>query len=58
MLNPFEQRRRVEGQIPRPRIGSPEVPAATAWLAGPKANYVAGSTLSLDGGALLHPEFV
>lgn len=37
----------------RPRSG-----AAITWLAGPQAQYVTGSTLFVDGGMTLYPNFV
>lgn len=59
MLNDPEERGKVEGQIPWGRIASAdEVASAIAWLAGPEADYVVGSTLFLDGGMLLYPNFV
>jgi glucose 1-dehydrogenase len=58
LKNP-EERRKVEEQIPSGRIASAEeVASAIAWLAGPEADYVVGSTLFLDGGMLLYPKFV
>lgn len=52
-------RREVESEIPWGRIGQPqEVAAAIAWLAGPDAEYVIGSTLFVDGGMTLYPRFV
>jgi glucose 1-dehydrogenase len=54
-----EERRKVESEIPRSRIGSAEeVARATAWLVGGQADYVVGATLFLDGGMLLYPHFV
>lgn len=54
-----DQRREVESQIPWGRLGSPEeIAAAIAWLAGPEAEYVTGSTLFVDGGMTLYPRFV
>jgi glucose 1-dehydrogenase len=59
MLNDPDERRKVEGQVPWGRIGSAaEVAGAIAWLASPEADYVVGSTLFLDGGMLLYPNFV
>jgi len=49
----------VEAEIPLGRLGQPEeVAAAIAWLAGPEARYVTGSTLFVDGGMTLYPRFV
>jgi glucose 1-dehydrogenase len=59
MLEDPDERRKVEGQIPWGRICSAEeVAAAIAWLVGPESDYVVGSTLFLDGGMLLYPNFV
>jgi len=54
-----EKRRQVEEQIPWGRMGEPEeVAAAIAWVAGPDAEYVTGSTIFVDGGMTLYPRFV
>ncbi|MEJ7750006.1 MAG: glucose 1-dehydrogenase [Thermoleophilaceae bacterium] len=54
-----EQRREQEGQIPLGRMGEPEeIAGAIAWLAGPEAEYVVGTTLFVDGGMTLYPRFV
>ncbi len=54
-----EQRREQEAQIPLGRLGEPEeIAAAIAWLAGPEAGYVVGSTVFVDGGMTLYPRFV
>lgn len=53
------ERRRQEEQIPWGRLGEPgEIAAAIAWLAGPEAEYVTGTTLFVDGGMTLYPRFV
>ena len=53
------KRREQEEQIPVGRLGTPEeIAAAIAWLAGPDAEYVVGSTLFVDGGMTLYPRFV
>jgi len=58
LIESAEKRREVEERIPWGRIGSPEeVAAAVAWLAGPDAEYVTGSTLFVDGGMTLYPRF-
>lgn len=44
--------------IPYGRIGEPEdVARATVWLASDDADYVTGTTLFVDGGMSLYPEF-
>lgn len=44
--------------IPYGRIGMPEdVGKAAAWLASDEADYVQGTTLFIDGGMTLYPEF-
>jgi glucose 1-dehydrogenase len=59
MLEDPEERSKVEAQIPWGRICSAEeVAAAIAWLTGPEADYVVGSSLFVDGGMLLYPNFV
>jgi glucose 1-dehydrogenase len=54
-----EKKREVEEEIPWGRLGAPEeIAAAIAWLAGPDAEYVVGTTLFVDGGMTLYPRFV
>ncbi len=49
----------VTDEIPLGRAGQPEeIAAAIAWVAGPEAEYVVGSTLFVDGGMTLYPKFV
>lgn len=44
--------------IPYGRIGEPEdVARAAVWLASDEADYVTGTTLFVDGGMSLYPEF-
>jgi glucose 1-dehydrogenase len=44
--------------IPYGRIGEPEdVAKAAVWLASDEADYVTGTTLFVDGGMSLYPEF-
>jgi glucose 1-dehydrogenase len=46
------------GLVPYGRIGEPEdVAAAVAWLASDEADYITGTTLYVDGGMTLYPEF-
>ena len=59
VLEDPEKRREVEGEIPWGRMGEPsEVAAAIAWLAGPEAEYVNGTTLFVDGAMTTYPNFV
>jgi glucose 1-dehydrogenase len=52
------RRSAVEAEIPWGRFGRPEeVAAAIAWVAGPSAEYVTGSTLFVDGGMCAYPNF-
>ena len=47
-------RQRVESMIPQGRAGKPEEVAETiAWLLSPKAAYVNGATLTVDGGLVM-----
>ena len=58
LIDDPSKRREVEDEVPWGRLGTAEeVAAAIAWLAGPEAEYVIGSTL-LDGGMTLYPRFV
>jgi len=44
--------------IPYGRIGEPEdVAKAALWLASDEADYITGTTLFIDGGMALYPEF-
>lgn len=44
--------------IPYGRIGEPDdVAAAVAWLVSDEADYITGTTLYIDGGMTLYPEF-
>jgi glucose 1-dehydrogenase len=54
-----EKRREVESEIPWGRLGTPEeIAGAIAWLASPEAEYVVGTTLFVDGGMTLYPNFI
>jgi glucose 1-dehydrogenase len=54
-----EKRKAVEEEIPLGRTGKPEEIAATiAWVAGPEADYITGTTIFVDGGMTLYPKFV
>jgi glucose 1-dehydrogenase len=53
-----EAKEKVLEQIPYGRWGRvADVARAVAWLASPLADYVVGSTLFVDGGMTLYPEF-
>ncbi len=44
--------------VPYKRIGEPEdIARAAVWLASDEADYVVGTTLFVDGGMTLYPEF-
>jgi glucose 1-dehydrogenase len=54
-----EARARLLRLIPYGRIGTPEdVARAALWLACDDSDYVVGTTLFIDGGMSLYPEFV
>lgn len=51
-------KRKLLKLIPYGRIGQPEdIAAAAVWLASDAADYVVGTTLFVDGGITLYPEF-
>ena len=59
LIDDAKKREAVESEIPLGRTGTPEeIAAAIAWVAGPEAEYVVGSTLFVDGGMTLYPKFV
>jgi glucose 1-dehydrogenase len=59
LIDDAEKRKAVEDEIPLGRTGTAEeIAAAIAWVAGPEANYVVGSTIFVDGGMTLYPKFV
>jgi NAD(P)-dependent dehydrogenase (short-subunit alcohol dehydrogenase family) len=59
LIDDPKKRADVEAEIPLGRTGKPEeIAAAIAWVAGPEAEYVVGSTLFIDGGMTLYPKFV
>jgi glucose 1-dehydrogenase len=59
LIDDKEKRAAVEAEIPLGRTGTPdEIAAAIAWVAGPEAEYVVGSTLFVDGGMTLYPKFI
>ena len=44
--------------VPYGRIGEPEdIGKAAVWLASDESDYVTGTTLFVDGGMTLYPEF-
>jgi len=52
------KRGEVESEIPWGRLGQPEeIAGAIAWLASSDADYVVGTTLFVDGGMTLYPNF-
>ncbi|MFN2450975.1 MAG: glucose 1-dehydrogenase [Candidatus Dormibacteria bacterium] len=56
--NPAEYRK-VVGEIPAGRMGQPEeVAEAVVWVASDAAAYVTGTTIVVDGGISLYPNFV
>jgi len=53
-----EARQEVLDEIPAGRWGEvADVARAIAWLASPQADYVVGSTVFVDGGMTLYPNF-
>ena len=53
-----EQARDLLKLIPYGRIGEPEdIAKAAVWLASDESDYVTGTTLFVDGGMTLYPEF-
>jgi glucose 1-dehydrogenase len=59
LIDDPKKRAEVEEEIPLGRTGNPEeIAAAIAWVSGPEASYVVGSTLFVDGGMTLYPKFV
>jgi glucose 1-dehydrogenase len=53
-----EERNKLIRLIPYGRLGDPEdIGRAAVWLASDESDYVVGTTLFVDGGMLLHPEF-
>jgi glucose 1-dehydrogenase len=59
LIDDPKKRAAVEEEIPLGRTGKPEeIAAAIAWVAGPEAEYVVGTTIFVDGGMTLYPKFV
>jgi glucose 1-dehydrogenase len=58
LTTPAEYKRILLDHIPSGRIGEPEdVGRAAVWLASDDSDYVQGTTLYIDGGMTLYPEF-
>jgi glucose 1-dehydrogenase len=59
VLDDPKQRHAVESEIPLGRMGqADEIAAAVAWAASEQASYVTGTTIVVDGGMSLYPNFV
>ncbi len=59
VLDDPEAKHAVESEIPLARMGQPEeIAAAVAWAASDQAGYVTGTTIVVDGGMSLYPNFV
>jgi len=59
VLDDPEQKKAVEGEIPLGHMGEPEdIAAAVIWAASHEARYVTGTTIVVDGGMSLYPNFV
>jgi glucose 1-dehydrogenase len=59
VLDDDEQRQAILDEIPWGRWGRPDdVARAVAWVASAQADYVVGTTLFVDGGMTLYPNFV
>ena len=54
-----EQKQRVQDEVPLGRWGEvADVARAVAWAASEQAEYVVGTTIFVDGGMTLYPNFV
>jgi glucose 1-dehydrogenase len=54
-----QERRKVQDEIPLGRWGEvADVARAVAWAASDQADYVVGTTIFVDGGMTLYPNFV
>ncbi|HEX6698704.1 MAG TPA: SDR family oxidoreductase [Solirubrobacteraceae bacterium] len=59
VLDDPKLRRKVEAEIPLGHWGEiSDIAQAVAWVASAQARYVVGSTLFVDGGMTLYPNFV
>jgi glucose 1-dehydrogenase len=55
--DPEDEKKLLE-KIPYGRVGDPEdIGKAAVWLASDESDYVTGTTLYVDGGMTLYPEF-
>jgi glucose 1-dehydrogenase len=49
----------VESEIPLGRMGKPEeIAAVVVWVASDEASYLTRTTIAVDGGMSLSPQFV
>lgn len=59
VLDDPEAKHAVESEIPLGRMGEPEeIAGAVAWAASDQASYMTGTTIIVDGGMSLYPNFV
>lgn len=59
VLDDPEAKRAVEAEIPLGHFGQPEqIAAAVAWAASDEASYITGTTIVVDGGMSLYPNFI
>ena len=57
--NDEDKRRQLLELIPYGRLGEAEdVAACVSWLLSDEADYVTGTTLTVDGGMSLYPGFI
>jgi glucose 1-dehydrogenase len=59
VLEDPEERRKVEDEVPLGRWGEvSDVARTVAWVSSEQAEYIAGTTIFVDGGMTLYPKFV